>query len=102
MIISEDILLDGFDLVIDHGDFDFGPSDDQHIEHIVIASKGSYRQWPLMGVGLQRYFNGPDSKSVRVELAREISLKLEEDNFAPSVIDIPDFDNIRIIADKIK
>lgn len=51
-----DILLDDDgDLAIGDGDFLIGPSDDQHVAHIVLSHPGFWRQHPLVGFGISSY-----------------------------------------------
>lgn len=63
------------DLAIDGGDFLVGTSDPQHVYHILLNSQGSYKQYPLTGVGKPRIINGTFDGALR----REIQLQLESD-----------------------
>jgi len=50
-----DILLDrNGDLNFKNGDLEIGYSDNQHQEHILIANKGEYREFPELGVGIHQ------------------------------------------------
>lgn len=56
-----DILLDDTgDLTIENGDFILGYSDNTHQEHILIANKGEFKEFPELGVGLNRMLSDDD------------------------------------------
>lgn len=81
------------DLVIENGDFLVDPSDGQHVEHIMRADRGQYRQWPLVGVGLQK----AKSSSLRPqELKQEIKLQMRGDNMTVKTLKISPGDEMRI------
>ena len=61
-----------------NGDFKVLESDSQHIEHILVADRGQFRQFPLVGVGLLRQLNGTKSQQV---LRQAIKLQLESDGY---------------------
>lgn len=65
------------DLVIRGGDFLVQDSDAQHIQHILQADRGQWRQWPLVGAGLMRALNSPSRVQ---ELKQLIKLQLKADN----------------------
>lgn len=73
------------DLTLQNGDLLLGLSDSQHVEHIVLADKGHYRQNPLIGVGLARYLNGNINP---VALEQEIKTNLEADNYTVNRVEI--------------
>jgi hypothetical protein len=74
----QDILLDANDdLVIQGGDFRIGPSDLQHVYHIIRLPKGAWKQYPLTGVGEARFLNAPLDASLR----RDIQLQLQADGY---------------------
>jgi hypothetical protein len=84
------------DLVIRNGDFLVEASDGQHIEHILKADRGQFRQWPLVGVGLQRSKNA----SLRPqELKQEVKLQLRADNFKVKAVKVKPGDNLAIEVD---
>ncbi len=78
--MASDILLnkDG-DFGIVAGDLDIGFSDEQHIEHMLLANKGEYKQSPTIGVGISGYNYGSLSPLERLKLEQEISIQLESD-----------------------
>ncbi|MGM8362127.1 oxidase [Flavobacterium sp. ARAG 55.4] len=56
-----DLLLDQTgDLKITNGDFEIGYSDNQHQEHILLANKGEFKEFPELGVGLNRMLSDDD------------------------------------------
>lgn len=72
------------DLIIGaDGDFVVGLSDGQHIEAILIAAPGDYKQSPLLGVNIQSFLNSPATANT---LRRAIQLQLESDGY--SITDI--------------
>lgn len=75
--MRKDILLHDDDLRIENGDFVIDESDTQHVQHIINAEKGHYKQFPLLGVGVRRYLNAPLNGSLR----REIQLQLQADGY---------------------
>lgn len=80
MTNRKDILLDiegDGDLKIENGDFVVGPSDFQHVVHMLEADKGQNRFSPLLGVGIRRYQNGFLDGKAR----RDIRLNLQADGY---------------------
>jgi hypothetical protein len=79
MAIFKDIIVDQTgDLEILNGDIFVNESDSQHLEFIVTADKGQFRQFPLIGVGIRRFSNGPfDAQAIR----QAIKLQLESDGY---------------------
>lgn len=76
-----DILLDdaGDLAVTEGGDLAVGYSDTAHIADLLESEPGHWKQWPLAGVGLWRWLNGPvDAERLRL-LKREILLQLRYD-----------------------
>lgn len=76
--IRQDIIvdpLDSNDLVVYQGDFFIAYSDFQHVAHIVEATPGNYKQWPLLGCAIRQHLNGDIDGAVR----RQIQLQLESD-----------------------
>jgi hypothetical protein len=74
-----DILLDeDNDLKIVNGDFVIGPSDMQHVEHILVAHPGEYKEHPQVGIGIERYLK---STGQQQNLKREIRIQLAFDGY---------------------
>lgn len=84
------------DLVIENGDFKVSLSDGQHIEHILKADRGQWRQWPLLGFGLQKYLKGSPN---RQELAQLVKLHLRADNFNVRLVKISPGDEMTLDVD---
>lgn len=74
----KDFLLDANgDLDIVNGDFVTGDADNQHVSHIMNATKGTYKQTPLLGVGISLELNGILDGFIK----RRIQLNLEIDSY---------------------
>ena len=68
-----DILLDtNGDLSLQNGDVVIGYSDNQHQEHILIANKGEYREFPELGVGIEQILDDDDYISVLIEAKKNL------------------------------
>ena len=52
MEVKDIKLDDDFDLVIENGDFKVSSSDMQHLQLICITDLGHWKQFPLMGSGI--------------------------------------------------
>lgn len=87
------------DLQIKAGDVLVSESDAQHVDHILRADKGHFRQHPLLGVGINNYRGASVG---REELKRNISLQLRSDNINVRKIDIDREYNITIDAKRLK
>lgn len=77
----QDIKLTDGDLLFDDGDFKLHDSDQQHIEHIMVAYKGCYRYSPLTGVGISAYLNSPKTAATIQKLRQKVKLQLEFDGY---------------------
>jgi hypothetical protein len=68
-----DILLntDG-GLSIKNGDFDIGFSDNQHQEHILLANKGEYKEFPEIGVGIHAMLGDDDYTDMLIEIKKNL------------------------------
>lgn len=72
----KDILLDeDNDLVIQNGDFKIGISDEQHKKLLLISDKGTFKQYPDVGVGIFGYLQDEST----ADLFREIRLQFTSD-----------------------
>jgi hypothetical protein len=68
-----ELLLDkNGDLTIQNGDFTTGFSDNQHQEHILIATKGEYKEFPEIGVGIVQMLSDDDWTSVLIEAKKNL------------------------------
>lgn len=97
MAIYTDIITDeNGDIQIVNGDIKIGESDSQHIEHIMIAGKGQFRQFPLIGVGIQNMINGTPNRQL---LRQTIQLQLESDGYNVRAITISPTNALNINID---
>ena len=83
------------DLFIQDGDLAFGESTLHHQRDLLIAQKGDFKQWPLIGVGINlELLNtvGPDE--LRVNIQRE----MEQDGMRIKQLRILADYNIDLIA----
>jgi len=86
----KDIIFIENDIEIRDGDLFVAESDQQHIQHILTADLGQFRQWPLIGVGIARQINGPAN---RTDLKQNIRVQLRSDNFTVKNVDVsPNFE----------
>jgi len=98
-MISNDLVLDlNNDLTIQDGDWSIGQSDDQNIEAILLAEKGQFYEFPLLGYGIKKRLYGPFDKLTENKAIREA---LKRDNYNVKVLNIED-SGIEVDADKIK
>ena len=98
MANARDIKLVDNDLEFQAGDFVITDSDQQHIEDIVEAFQGSYKEFPLLGVGIRQYIG---SAGAQDELQSLIQLQLESDGYTVNNIVLGDQGNIYIDAERI-
>jgi hypothetical protein len=84
------------DLVIQNGDFLVDESDTMHIEHILKADKGQFRQWPLIGVGALRL---KGASVDRVAISQAIRVQLMADNFLVKSVKVSSGDQMRVQID---
>ena len=70
-----------FDAYFRAGDFQIVPSDDVHIEHILVSHKGWWRQFPVVGVGVDESLLGAFGPSDYAKLRQRIVLQLENDGY---------------------
>jgi hypothetical protein len=71
-----DLILDDNGLVVYNGDFLVGDATLQHQKHILLTGKGSAKNHPLSGLGIQDYLND-DLKPYQLE--GDISAEFERD-----------------------
>lgn len=65
------------------GDLEIDFSDKQHIKDIIDSNVGYYKQFPIVGVGVLNYLNGPGTPQ---KLEREIKIQLIADGYS---VDVP-------------
>ncbi len=92
----EDFKLDdNKDLTFGVDDFNIDNTDQQNIELILLSHKGSFKEFPILGVGITDYLKSPEIIS-RLRLENEISNQLEYDNFEIKEVDVNNLENIII------
>lgn len=84
------------DLVINtaKGDFNIIESDQQHIDHIITASKGNFYEWPDLGVDSKKLINSSNTDARNKQV---IKGELVKDDFTVKDILITKDDNETII-----
>jgi hypothetical protein len=70
--MTELLLNENGDLSTENGDFVTGFSDNQHQEHILIATKGEYKEFPEIGVGIVQMLSDDDWTSVLIEAKKNL------------------------------
>lgn len=96
---ATDIKLDeDGDLLIKDGDFVADLSDETHIEHILLTNQGTQRQFPALGVGIQRNLLGAVTKLTRNQLEKLIRVNLIFDGFKIRKLNVNALDAIEIDA----
>jgi hypothetical protein len=91
--VNDIIIYDDLDLEIENGDFVIDKSTAQHINHILIANKGDYRQTPLLGADIQRLLSDEANPN---EVKADIQAELEKDGLQIEEISLQE--KIKIIA----
>jgi len=91
-----DIRLKDDDLLIDDGDFQIHASDNQHIEHIIKSRKGTWKNSPLTGAGLQDFVLAPVRRDA---LTQQLQRALEADGYDRVRIEVSGSD-INVNADR--
>ena len=86
------------DLMFENGDFVVQEATEQHIEDILLAQVGDYKQHPLIGVGIEDWQHAPFTGIVRQNLQREIKLQLDSDGAKNTAVVIENFENVQIRA----
>jgi hypothetical protein len=78
MAVKDITLDDNLDLIIENGDFKVSDSDMQHIQLICLTDLGHWKQFPLLGVGIEKYI----ASSGQVDsLKRNINIQLSSDGY---------------------
>lgn len=70
-ITMKDILFND-DIEIKNGDFAIGESDNQHVKHILLASKGEYKFSPELGVGIDRMLATEEPMEFLIEAKKNL------------------------------
>jgi len=98
--MAKDILMgaDG-DVSIINGDFNVGNSDEQHIEDILTARKGEYKNAPITGVDLFSFLNAPVTLVTRQKMEKEIAMQMKLDNASNISVDTSAQGDLKVVAD---
>lgn len=93
--MRKDILVeDNNDLLIENGDFVVGDSDIQHIDHIITAQPGEYKETPQLGFGVINYLK---SNATKTKFKRDLRVQLNFDGYENPNIDLEDgFKNLKV------
>lgn len=76
MEVHDFLLGDDMDLTIVDGDFEWGESTEEHQRDILLATKGSFRQFPAMGAAIREQLYNDASYD---DLRRTIQMEMERD-----------------------
>lgn len=94
--MAKDFLLNEGALQIINGDFVTGESSQQHVEDVLVARPGEYKQSPFIGVAIEDYLNAPFTPKVIQTLERQINLQLKADGAKKISVKVNSLDNIQI------
>ncbi len=97
-LVKDFDLEDDLDIMIFNGDFKVSFSDQNHVVLILETYLGSFKQFPLVGLGIRRF----EAASISpLELKREISVQLAADAYkVDQILVFPDY-TYKISADRI-
>lgn len=70
--MTDIVLDDQNDILIENGDFIIGDTDNQNQKLIVIANKGEFKEFPEVGVGIQNMLSDDDPTDVLIEIKRQL------------------------------
>jgi len=90
---------ESFELKIANGDFVLSDSDQNHIMLITKSYLGAFKQYPLIGVGVDYYQASTGQQQV---LKRNIKVQLESDSYQVTDVKILANDTYYIDAKRIK
>lgn len=101
-MIAKDLMTNSTgELLIVDGDFVLGESDIQHIDHILRASQGDYKESPLIGFGVDQYEHATVSAVELAKYKKGIQIQLEYDGFTNVSVEASSFKNIMIDAKRL-
>jgi hypothetical protein len=83
------------DLIILNGDFSVEFSDEAHVEDILDSYLGHWKQFPLLGVGIEREVNSNTNKQQIVK--RKIQQQLESDGYKVGQISLKYNDTAKVL-----
>lgn len=85
------------DLAFYLGDLAVAESDPQHQEDIIVSEIGNWKEFPFVGVGANKYLNGPNIQ----KLKKYVRLQLEADDYKVKSVDIIDNKEVKPDAERI-
>jgi hypothetical protein len=86
--MTKDAILVEEDLHFLNGDFLIDESTEQHLQHLLKANEGEYKQWPFMGIGILKNIKQSFNPMARLNLEREILLQLEADGVKNAEVNV--------------
>lgn len=86
------------DLKIIDGDFVISDSDQNHVINILKAYLGGYKQFPLVGVGIDYYLASAGTQQV---IKRNITVQMESDGYKVNKIEVLGQSKYSIDANRI-
>ena len=99
MAMVKDIDLEtDLDLKIIDGDFVISDSDQNHVINILKAYVGGYKQFPLIGVGIDYYLASAGTQQV---IKRNITVQMESDGYKVNKIEVLGQNKYSIDANRI-
>lgn len=99
MAMVKDIDLEtDLDLKIIDGDFVISDSDQNHVINILKAYVGGYKQFPLVGVGIDYYLASAGTQQV---IKRNITVQMESDGYKVNKIEVLGQSKYSIDANRI-
>lgn len=99
MAMVKDIELnDELDLTIENGDFRISESDQVHVINIIKSNTGAFKQFPLVGVGIDYYIASSGTQQV---IKRNITVQMEADGYKVNEIGISGDSTYSIDANRI-
>ncbi len=99
MAMVKDIDLEtDLDLKIVNGDFAISDSDQNHVINILKAYVGGYKQFPLVGVGIDYYLASAGTQQV---IKRNITVQMESDGYKVNKIEVLGQSKYSIDANRI-
>ncbi|WP_299682984.1 oxidase [uncultured Tenacibaculum sp.] len=75
------------DLLIVNGDFVVTDATLQHQEHIILAQKGEYKEYPEIGVGISNMLNDENPRDVITQIRRNFQydgMEVKQLDFDPA------------------
>lgn len=67
----KDILFND-DIITKNGDFALEESDNQHVKHILLATKGEYKASPELGVGIELMLNTEEPMQFLIDAKKNL------------------------------